>query len=300
MITAFVLPYMRSFPANSHLMKYFNMLRKLSLSGVEIRAMKLSANSDAGHFHAELDFGGCGQSYLASSSEHINLWPLLPFALRLAPSLVTQLTPDMNNPQGGHQHVKLVVLGDGATGKTCLLIAATTGAFPQEYVPTVFDNYTQNMFLDNNSYGIGLWDTAGGEDYDRLRPLSYPQTDVFFLCFSCVNPTSRENIVTKWVPEISHHMPGVPFVLVGTKCDLRDDGDMLDRLAERGMRPSSYEEGVDLATRVGAAFYHETSAKQGIGLDTLFQSMIRHCIIGTPAPKKRRHPGARMALCALM
>merc|ERR1719316_2479135 len=74
---------------------------------------------------------------------------------------------------------------------------------------------------DGKPINLGLWDTAGQEDYDRLRPLSYPQTDVFLVAFSLISRASFENVKQKWWPELKHHCPGVPTILVGTKLDLR-------------------------------------------------------------------------------
>ncbi|XP_054168853.1 ras-related protein ced-10-like [Oppia nitens] len=128
-----------------------------------------------------------------------------------------------NSPNSGPiRSIKVVVVGDGTVGKTCLLISYTSGKFPTgEYIPTVFENYAESLVCDGVTVNLTLWDTAGQEDYERLRPLSYPGADIFLLCFCVDNIHSYQNMLSKWQPEIKHHCPKTPYILVGTKTDLR-------------------------------------------------------------------------------
>jgi small GTP-binding protein len=189
------------------------------------------------------------------------------------------------------QAIKCVVVGDGAVGKTCLLISYTTNAFPGEYIPTVFDNYSANVMVDGKPVNLGLWDTAGQEDYDRLRPLSYPQTDVFLICFSLVAPISFENVRAKWYPEVSHYCPNTPLILVGTKLDLRDSAGNTDIPAGRDRSGKSSvvssQMGNQLAKDIKAFKYLECSALNQKGLKNVFDEAIRAVLCPEPIKKRR-------------
>ena len=187
------------------------------------------------------------------------------------------------------QAIKCFVLGDGAVGKTCLLISYTTNAFPGEYIPTVFDNYSANVMVDAKPINLGLWDSAGREDYDRLRPLSYPGTDIFLLCFSVVTPSAYDNIRTKWYPEITYHAPNVPYLVVGTKTDLRDDKETVSRLAERKLQPMTRAQGEKLAKDIGAVKYVECSALTQDGLKEVFDQAMRAVIHHVPKKVSNKH-----------
>lgn len=80
--------------------------------------------------------------------------------------------------------IKITVVGDGAVGKTCLLVTYTKNEFPEDYVPTVFDNYQAIISLDNDQHTLRLWDTAGQENYANIRPLSYPDVSFNSLDFN--------------------------------------------------------------------------------------------------------------------
>lgn len=175
--------------------------------------------------------------------------------------------------------IKCVVVGDGAVGKTCLLISYTTNTFPHDYIPTVFDNYLANVMVDQQPIKLGLWDTAGQEEYDRLRPLSYPQTEVFLICFLLVEPSSFANVRAKWIPEIRQHLTlDIAILLVGTKLDLRDDPHTLDRLREYGNEPITTAEGKKAARELGCVDYLECSALSQQGVKDVFDAAIKAVI----------------------
>jgi small GTP-binding protein len=172
----------------------------------------------------------------------------------------------------GATRIKLVVVGDGAVGKTSLLISYATKKFPTDYVPTVFENYTAQMKSENENILLHLWDTAGQEDYDRLRPLSYPGADVVLLCFSTVNRASYDAIREKWYPEVNHYVPNIPHILVGTKVDLRDSETADPHTTQ--YEPISTDEGKEMAKSINAAHYIEVSAKLRKGLDKVFKVAV--------------------------
>jgi len=181
-------------------------------------------------------------------------------------------TKEEDVDMSGAKRVKLVVVGDGAVGKTSLLISYATGEFPTEYLPTVFENYTAQMKRQNEVILLHLWDTAGQEDYDRLRPLSYPGADVLLLCFSTISQASYDAIREKWAPEVHHYVPNIPHLLVGTKVDLRE-AKAPDPNSGK-YEPITLEQGKVMAQEINAIKYMEVSSKTGKGVSEVFNEAV--------------------------
>eukprot|EP01111_Echinosteliopsis_oligospora_P002687 TRINITY_DN1407_c0_g1_i2.p1 TRINITY_DN1407_c0_g1~~TRINITY_DN1407_c0_g1_i2.p1 ORF type:complete len:272 (+),score=76.93 TRINITY_DN1407_c0_g1_i2:135-950(+) len=172
----------------------------------------------------------------------------------------------------GATRVKLVVVGDGAVGKTSLLISYATNNFPQDYVPTVFENYTAKKKRGDEHILLHLWDTAGQEEYDRLRPLSYPGADVVLLCFSTVSQASYDAVREKWAPEVNHYLPEVPHILIGTKIDLRAENHPDPNSGK--FEPVTLDAGQQMAKQIKAKKYLEVSSKTREGLEEAFGQAI--------------------------
>uniref|UniRef100_H2YR36 Small monomeric GTPase n=1 Tax=Ciona savignyi TaxID=51511 RepID=H2YR36_CIOSA len=170
--------------------------------------------------------------------------------------------------------LKCVLLGDGAVGKTSLVVSYSTNGYPTEYVPTAFDNYSVRIQIDGTALRLQISDTAGQDEFDGMRPLCYPGTDVVLVCFSVVRPTSLCNIRDKWLPEIKKYLPKVPVVLVGTQTDLRTSLDVLVDLARYSERPITEEEAAAFAKQHGACGYVECSALTQKNLKQVFDTAI--------------------------
>ena len=138
-----------------------------------------------------------------------------------------------------------------------------------DYTPTIFENTAKDVIVDSRPVLAELWDTAGQEDYDRLRTLSYPDSDVILIAFSIDVPESLENITVKWMPEVKRYCPGLPLVLVGCKIDLRE------ALTKQSLDYVEKRQGVEIAEKIGAIKYIECSALSGQGVAEVFDSAIR-------------------------
>ena len=177
-------------------------------------------------------------------------------------------------PNNSMDFLKFVVVGDGAVGKTAMLHSYCNNTFPDGYEPTIFDNYSVVVTLNGLPMTLALWDTAGQEDYDRLRPLSYPQTDVFLICYSLINPESLENAHKKWLPEVRLHCPTAKILLVGTKADLRDNAAYVAELESKGRSVVIEADAAALASRLGTQTVRCSALTQR-GLKNVFDSGIR-------------------------
>ncbi|NXG14763.1 RHOF protein, partial [Grallaria varia] len=200
------------------------------------------------------------------------------------------------SPGPPEPEVKVVVVGDGGCGKTSLLVAFARGDFPEVYIPTVFERYTASLQVAGKPVTIHLWDTAGQEDYDRLRPLSYSDANVVLMCFDVTDRNSFENILTKWYPEVNHFCKGVPVLLVGCKTDLRQDEGMLRKLRDGRMEPVSRQQGETMARQVRAVSYMECSARYQENVGNIFVTASNAAMSAT----RRRQRGRGCRCCVLL
>ena len=168
----------------------------------------------------------------------------------------------------------------------------TSSLWHSHFVPHFcrFDNYAATVYVDSQPFTLGIFNTARMAAYDRLRPLSYPQTDVFLVCFSVVSPASFENVYRMYFPEIDLHCPNVPKILVGTKMDLLDSVSEIEKLKKKKLAPITREQGEALRLKIGAVAYIECSSLTQVGLKEVFDTAVRAALFPEHF-KKELHKG---------
>ncbi|EJW04046.1 small GTP-binding protein domain [Edhazardia aedis USNM 41457] len=177
---------------------------------------------------------------------------------------------------------KIIVVGDGGCGKTCMLEVFRNNKFPDSYVSTVIDNYIKDIVVNESVVSITIWDTAGQEEYDGVRPLAYQDTDLVFLCFTIEKKDSLENIASKWVPEVRNYSPKSVCFLVGMKADIREENN------EKNLDTSqmvTYSDGIRFKEKIGALAYVETSAKRNKNINELFEEAGKY-LLECRSPKR--------------
>ncbi|MBT9444144.1 MAG: GTP-binding protein [Hyphomonadaceae bacterium] len=185
------------------------------------------------------------------------------------------------------QSVKCVIVGDPLVGKTWALSSFAQHSTPATYVPTVISApYTVQVTLVGQPLQVSLQDTSGDEGYSTLRPVVYPQTDIFIAAYAIDSMSSMDNVTVKWVPEIRFHNPDARIVLAGLKSDLR---------AGMSSSPVSREAAKDVSERLALQAYRECSATTRIGLDDLFATALGVAVgrASTPLGSLQRTPIGR-------
>ncbi|XP_060917804.1 rho-related GTP-binding protein RhoF [Labrus mixtus] len=184
--------------------------------------------------------------------------------------------------------LKIVIVGDGGCGKTSLLMVYAKGDFPEKYAPSVFEKYVTTITLGGKEMKLNLYDTAGQEDYDRLRPLSYQEANLVLVCFDVTNPTSFENVMIKWHPEVKHFCRDTPVILIGCKTDLRKDKECMRKLKAMDLAPITYTQGEETRQQMNAELYLECSAKHQENVDDIFREATKRTLAFNRKQKKNK------------
>ncbi|XP_054728018.1 probable serine/threonine-protein kinase yakA [Anastrepha obliqua] len=190
--------------------------------------------------------------------------------------------------------IKCVLVGDGAVGKTNLILSYLKNRFNTEHVPTASDIYNADVLVNDSPVHLTICDTAGQDTLDKLRQLCYPDSDVFLLCFSVVKPDTFHAVKTKWAPKFSKTKAAL--ILVGTQADLRNDAQVLNKLQLNGEKPISYADAWDLAATVGAKYIETSSATQD-KVKEVFDTAIWEGLAPTTLPSTPKPPLWKKLLC---
>ncbi|KAF8770737.1 Cdc42 like protein [Argiope bruennichi] len=145
----------------------------------------------------------------------------------------------------------------------------------------------ESVTINVADWTVELFDIATSAEYERLRPLGYENTHIFFVCFSVVMPSSAESLKTQWLPEITFNRRKARYILVGTQIDLRDDEVTIEKMAQNNQKPFTVEEGQKLAEELKALKYLECSVLTQEGLQELMEEAV-HATFSAPKTKRKR------------
>lgn len=211
---------------------------------------------------------------------------------------MSQKGPGVNSGRSGiKEEFKVVIVGNGGCGKTSLQMVYTKRDFPEKHVPSVFEKSIANVRYRGEEFRLNLYDTAGQDDYDRLRPLSYQNTNLVLICYDVTCPSSFENVLIKWYPEVHHFCPGVPIILVGCKSDLRKDKTLARKLWVSGQHSITYIQGEETKSKIGAELYMECSAKCKENVHDIFREATKRVLIAT---RKKQEVKKKEGSCVLL
>jgi small GTP-binding protein len=158
----------------------------------------------------------------------------------------------------------------------------SSGVFPAEYILTIGDYYRATAHVGRETVTLEMIDTKGSEDYDRLRPISYAETDAFLLCYSVASRESYDHIRAKWIPEILQHCPNAKMHLIGTKIDLREDPTTLEEITTTNSPLLPKEAGRTLAATTAALVGSmECSALTQVGVSRVLEEVSRSFLLQT-------------------
>uniref|UniRef100_A0A3Q2PJ33 Ras homolog family member V n=1 Tax=Fundulus heteroclitus TaxID=8078 RepID=A0A3Q2PJ33_FUNHE len=179
------------------------------------------------------------------------------------------------------EELSCMLVGDGAVGKTTMIISYIFNGYTREYRQTAFDVFTgmrNVIFFFINHLLINISHFIGQEEFGQLRCLCYAHVDVFILCFSLVNPVSFHSVSSRWISQIRCSNPTSPIILVGTQSDLRHNVDVLVELHQQSSRPVGFRQARRLADRIRAQDYMECSALTQHNLKAVFDSAVSAAI----------------------
>jgi len=160
---------------------------------------------------------------------------------------------------------KIVVLGDGGVGKSCLTIQFTQNHFVREYDPTIENSYRKQITIDDEACILDILDTAGQEEYAVMRDQYINSGEGFLLVFSLTSRSSFKSLseLREKILQVKDCDAEFPMVIVGNKCDLEK---------ERLVTTAEVKEIISHWPNVG---YLEASAKSRINVEESFKAIVR-------------------------